>query len=111
LYGLLGLHVLAIAFYTVVRKEQLVRPMVTGWKEVPGHLQAPRRAGPLALLAAVLLALAAVYAAKGSWATGQPWPFAASSAASGGESGADRADSSSPSAESTAPAAAPAPSW
>ncbi len=35
LLGLIALHVLAIAAYLVVRKTNLVKPMVTGWKEVP----------------------------------------------------------------------------
>lgn len=35
LLGLIALHVLAIVAYRVVRKTNLVKPMVTGWKAVP----------------------------------------------------------------------------
>lgn len=35
LMGLIALHVLAIAAYLLVRKTNLVKPMVTGWKELP----------------------------------------------------------------------------
>lgn len=35
LLAVLGLHVAAILFYVKVKKENLVKPMVTGWKELP----------------------------------------------------------------------------
>ncbi len=35
LLGLIALHVLAIAVYLAIRKTNLVKPMVTGWKDVP----------------------------------------------------------------------------
>ncbi|MCT4654925.1 MAG: cytochrome b/b6 domain-containing protein [Cohaesibacter sp.] len=34
LLGLVGLHLLAIGFYKIWKHEDLVRPMITGWKEV-----------------------------------------------------------------------------
>ncbi len=34
LIGLVGLHIAAIIFYTLVKKINLVRPMITGWKSV-----------------------------------------------------------------------------
>lgn len=45
LLGLIGLHVLAIAAYLVVRKTNLVKPMVTGWKDLPAAEAAPVRQG------------------------------------------------------------------
>jgi cytochrome b len=67
LYALLVLHVVAIVFHERIKKDKLVKPMVTGWKDVASSAQPPRQAGPLALLAAVLLALGAVYGASGGW--------------------------------------------
>jgi len=100
LYALLGLHLLAIAFYTLVKKEKLVRPMVTGWKEVAKPQTAPRQAGPLALVASLLLALAAVYAANGSWAHEEPAPGQAS-----------EASATETTTGAAATPAAPAPAW
>jgi len=67
---LIGLHVLAIAFYRVVKKENLVKPMVTGVKPLvapPVHAPAPRAGSPWALLVSLALAVWAVWAANGSW--------------------------------------------
>lgn len=55
--GLIALHVLAVIAYAVVKRHDLVRPMVTGMKRLPAALAAPRMA-PL-WLAAVILAIAA----------------------------------------------------
>lgn len=55
--GLIGLHVLAVIGYAVVKRHDLVRPMVTGMKRLPATLAAPRIA-PIGL-AAVLFAIAA----------------------------------------------------
>jgi cytochrome b len=73
LYGLIALHVAAVAYYTLVRKESLVKPMVTGWKEISGESgqsvvpEPGRQAGAAALVVALVIALAAVYAASGAW--------------------------------------------
>lgn len=67
LYVLLGLHVAAIAFYVAIKKDNLVKPMLTGWKDVAPHATPPRNANPLALLVSVLLALGAAYGASGWW--------------------------------------------
>jgi cytochrome b len=70
LYGLLGLHVAAIAFYAAVKRERLVPPMVTGRKawdsgrEVPQGTSVPRA---WALVLSLALALAAVWLADGGW--------------------------------------------
>lgn len=79
LFVLLGLHVAAIVFHRVVKKHNLVKPMVTGWaspEDVAAQgvpLEAPARGwwsagGPLALLLALALALAALWVANGG-----PW--------------------------------------
>jgi cytochrome b len=50
------LHVLAIATYALLKGQNLVRPMITGKKRMPGATRAPRMASPL--LAIVILAIA-----------------------------------------------------
>jgi len=67
LFILLGLHVAAIAFYAKVKKDKLVGPMVTGWKEVPADVAQPHRARRIALILAVAAGVLAVYLASGSW--------------------------------------------
>ena len=67
LYALLVLHVSAIVFYEKVKKDKLVKPMLTGWKEVAANTKPPRQAAPLGLLVCILLALGAVYGASGGW--------------------------------------------
>jgi cytochrome b len=51
------LHVLAIVTYAVLKRQNLVRPMLTGTKIVPGAVVAPRLVSPV--WAAVTLAVAA----------------------------------------------------
>jgi len=73
LLALVVLHVGAIAFYLRVKKENLVKPMITGWKQVtPPHTHAyaqPQRThrggGVPAFIVAVLIAAGATYAAAG----------------------------------------------
>lgn len=57
--ALAGLHVLAVLLYAVAKRQDLVRPMVTGVKLLPARFagRAPRLASPV--LAVVLLAVAA----------------------------------------------------
>lgn len=57
-----GLHVLAVLAYALLKRQDLVRPMVTGVKRLPAGFafRAPRLGNPV--LAAVLLALAAALA-------------------------------------------------
>jgi cytochrome b len=63
---LVGLHVTAILFYTHIKKDNLLKPMLTGKKEVADGEPA-RGGGLLAFIFAVALALAVVYAASGIW--------------------------------------------
>ncbi len=56
LLGVIALHVLAVIAYAVVKRHDLVRPMITGKKRLPAVTRAPRMASPLlalAILAAV----------------------------------------------------------
>lgn len=64
---LIALHLAAILFYTHVRKETLIRPMLTGTKEVPETLagESARGGGTVALIVAVVLGFAACWAASG----------------------------------------------
>jgi cytochrome b len=55
--GVIVLHVLAVAGYAVLKRQNLVRPMVTGTKLLPGDAAAPRLVSPF--WAVVTLALAA----------------------------------------------------
>ncbi len=66
IFVLIALHVAAIVFYARVKKENLVKPMVTGWKEVETG-ESARGGGVLALLLALILASGAVYGASGAW--------------------------------------------
>jgi cytochrome b len=67
LLALLALHVVAILAYLRFKKDNLVKPMITGWKEVRSGTSASR-GGPRALIVALLAAVVAVYFASG----GQP---------------------------------------
>lgn len=57
--ALVGLHVLAIAYYKWVRKQGLVRPMVVGDKQVPVPVPSARDTAVTRLLALALLGLCA----------------------------------------------------
>jgi cytochrome b len=58
LLGLIVLHILAIVAYATVKRQDLVRPMVTGKKRLPAATRQPRLANPA--LAAAALASSAV---------------------------------------------------
>ncbi len=75
---LVGLHVGAILFYALVKKHNLVRPMLVGW--APGKPGDSARGGrPTALVLAILIAVAVVWAASGAIVP-PPAPPAASGA-------------------------------
>jgi cytochrome b len=75
LYVLVGLHVGAIMFYAHARKQNLVRPMLTGWKE-GGEGESAQGGGIVALVVALLVAGAVVYGASGAWMPPPPPPEA-----------------------------------
>ncbi len=69
LIALIALHVAAIAFYAHAKKENLVSPMIDGWKSVePEDAPPPIRGGGLiALILALCLGAAAFYVGSGLW--------------------------------------------
>ncbi len=77
LMTLIALHLAAIAFYAHVKKDNLVKPMICGWKDVDvaAHdIRPSRGGGVVALIVALALAVGAVYAASGAWAPPPPSP-------------------------------------
>ncbi|MDQ5877326.1 MAG: hypothetical protein QG638_57 [Pseudomonadota bacterium] len=71
LFALIALHVAAIMFYARVRKDNLVKPMITGWKEHPRGR--PATGGSIvALVIALTLAATAVHGASGAWLPAPP---------------------------------------
>jgi cytochrome b len=66
LFVLIGLHVAAIMFYAHVKKDNLVKPMITGWKEKASGRSATGGGG-VALIVALAFAAAASYGASGAW--------------------------------------------
>ena len=68
LIALIVLHIGAIAFYAVIKKDNLVKPMVTGWKDIHrGQGRSTSGGGTIAFLVALAIALATVYGASGAW--------------------------------------------
>ena len=64
-------HLAAIVFYTRVKKDNLVKPMVVGWKECETG-ESARGGNIVALLVAVLIAAATVCAVGGGWFLPEP---------------------------------------
>ncbi len=58
LLAAVALHVLAIAVYAAIKGQNLVTPMITGWKRLPAGAAQPRLAGPLR--ASFLLGVSAI---------------------------------------------------
>jgi hypothetical protein len=63
----------AIAFYGHVKKDNLIKPMITGWKESEQG-ESAQGGGLMALIIALAIAGAAVYAASGAWLPPPPPP-------------------------------------
>lgn len=66
IYAMIGLHIAAIGFYTLVKKDNLVKPMITGRKETKLATPPASGGGWKAFVAALLIALMVVYFASGS---------------------------------------------
>lgn len=84
LVGLLvALHLAAIAFYTRVKKESLVGPMLTGRKRVDSDVPVrdPTGGGPLALFFALAIGLGTAWLASGAWQPPPPPPTPAAAPA------------------------------
>lgn len=65
-------HVGAIMFYAHIKKDNLVKPMISGWKVGAGDTA--RGGGPLAFVVALIIALAVVFAASGALLPPPPPP-------------------------------------
>jgi len=59
--GAIVLHVSAIAAYAVIKRHNLLRPMITGRKRLPGNFQQPRMASSLLALMLLILSGCAVW--------------------------------------------------
>lgn len=71
LYLLLALHVAAIAFHACIKRQNLLRPMITGWHEGPPEHEG-RGGGRLAVVCALIIALGVTGAASGVWIPSPP---------------------------------------
>lgn len=68
LIALVVLHLAAIVYYVGFRKEKLIGPMITGWKDVEADAgESAQGGGAIAFVVALSIALAAVYGASGAW--------------------------------------------
>lgn len=73
--ALVIVHVLAIVFYAVVKKEGLVRPMITGVKRVDDAAARDAEGGSMAgLMLALIVAVLAIWGASGAWIPAPPPP-------------------------------------
>ena len=68
-------EVAAILFYAHIKKDNLVKPMVLGWKD-SAHGESARGGGWIAFVVALALAVLAVYGASGAWLPESPPPAA-----------------------------------
>ncbi len=67
LLALVALHLGAIGYYVRVRKDNLVRPMLTGWKEMPAAKAEPASGGGfIAFLVAAAIGVGVALAASGA---------------------------------------------
>ncbi len=63
--GMIVLHLVALIAYRVFKGQDLVRPMITGKKRLPGAMRAPRLASPLrAIVVGLVAAIIAVAVAN-----------------------------------------------
>lgn len=71
LMALIVLHLGAVAFYVIVKKDRLVKPMITGWKEVDRteaqRAKSIKGGGAIAFAIALLVALVVTYVGSGTW--------------------------------------------
>ena len=76
LIALIILHLGAIIFYALSKRENLVKPMIYGWKEIGAEeakkATLPTGGGVLALITALLFSLTIVYIGSGLWLQNTP---------------------------------------
>ena len=66
IYGLIGLHIASVLFYTLVKKDNLIAPMITGRKNVSAEVASERKGGGwIALIVALVVAGIAIWLANG----------------------------------------------
>lgn len=63
---LIGLHIAAIMYYGHVKKDKLLKPMITGHKQV-GSGHSAEGGGLVPFVIALVIACSVVYAASGEW--------------------------------------------
>lgn len=68
---LAGIHVAAIVFYGRFKKDNLLKPMITGDKEVEQGVSA-QGGGPVAFVVALAFSVAVVWGASGAWISKPP---------------------------------------
>jgi cytochrome b len=67
---LVALHVMAIAYYRLVRKQDLIGPMLTGGRQDIDAAAGPRQGGGIvAVLVALTVAAVTIWAFQGGWIT------------------------------------------
>ena len=71
--ALLLAHLAAIAFYGHVKKNNLIKPMIRGWKETDQG-ESAKGGSLIGLIAAIAIAIASVVAASGIWIPEAPPP-------------------------------------
>lgn len=82
LLWLIGLHLAAMVFYAVLKRTNLVGPMLTGWKSVPAEQAVAARdierrgwrGSRLALIVALIVGMAALVLSTGVWLHEDPPP-------------------------------------
>ena len=71
LIALIILHLGAIMFYAHIKKDNLVTPMITGWKDIEAeqrpNAESANGGNATAFIVALLVALAVAYAGSGAW--------------------------------------------
>ncbi len=73
LIGLVCLHVAVIVFYSHFRKQSLLKPMITGWKD-DATGESARGGGLVALSIALTIGIGAAWGASGDWLPAPPSP-------------------------------------
>lgn len=76
IYGLVALHVAAVLFYSLVKKDRLVGPMITGRKAVPddARYRENEGGGALRFIIALAIAVLALWATSGVFNPPPPPP-------------------------------------
>lgn len=67
IFILVGLHIVAIAAYRILKKTNLIGPMITGKKAVPQHIEQPEPFKPWGLAVALIAAAVSLWLASGLW--------------------------------------------